>query len=270
MTTATPNIVMIEPDRLKVDPETQRRFDPAHANRLARGWDESLVGLLQVSMRDDGPYVMDGQHRSAAAKIAGLGAVPLPCYVVEGITLAQEAARFVGVNDGAKRPQALDLFRIRVKSDDLIAVDINRIVTEAGLQIGWQDQDGWVSAVSALEAVYTGRAAKGAKRGLAKPNPQLLADVVMVIHGAWGKNRDAYSATLVRAMGLLLDRHTGQVDFGRLIDRLGKSGTATQILGRARGLAEIKRQSQWTAACDTMVDIYNRNLRTQRLKEEKK
>lgn len=259
-----PQIMMIAPINLRVDALTQRRRDDSHVNRIASSYDESLVGLLEVSHRADGYYVIDGQHRAAAAIKAGHGDRPLPCHVVEGLSIPEEARRFVGINSTPKRPNAVEVFKKRVTAEDPAAVEIGQIVEAAGLKIGITGHDGCVTAVGALETVYAGKV--GRRRG--GPNPDLLIDTLAVLGGAWGATRDAYDATLIKAVGTVLDRHTEKLDRERLCHLLAKSGTAAQTIGRAKSLADATRQSVVLAAAQVMVDIYNHNLRAGRLTKE--
>lgn len=259
----TPQVEMIAPVDLKIDGRTQRPFDEAHANRIARTFDPSLVGLLEVSRRPDGFYLIDGQHRTAAAIKAGRGDTPMPCYVVDGLSIAQEGHRFVGINSTVKKPHIIDLFRIRVVAEDPAAVEIDQILSAAGLQVAVSNNDGTISAIAAAEAVYYGR---GTTK-LGEPNPELLIDTLSVLGEAWGKSRDAYDATILKAMGVLLGKHGGRIDKDRLAHLLAKSGTAAQLIGRARSLGDATRKSAPAAAVQVMIEIYNHSLRSGRIKE---
>lgn len=260
-----PQIVMIKPVDLKVDASTQRRRNDGHVNRIASSYDESLVGLLEVSRRGDGYYIIDGQHRAAAAIKAGHGERPLPCYVVDHLSRAEEARRFVGINTTTKRPSLMEVFKIRVVGGDPVAVEISQIVETAGMKIGMTLTDGTISAVAALEAVYSGRLGR---RRHSKPNPDLLVDTLVVLGGAWGKSRDAYDGTLIRAVAIVLDRHGEKLDRERLCHQLAKSGTAAQMIGRSKSLSGATRLNVVSAAAQVVVDTYNHNLRSGRLAKE--
>lgn len=258
-----PIIEMLAPNDLRIDARPQRPFDEAHANRIARKFDPTLVGLLQVSRRPEGYYVIDGQHRRAAAIMVERGDVPLPCYVVDGLAVADEAHRFVGINATAKKPHTLDTFRVRVVAEDPAAVEITNILDAAGLRLEVSGLDGTITAIAAVEAVYFGR---GTKK-LGEPNPELLIDVLAVLGDAWGKDRDAYDSTIIKAMGVLLGRHGGRINKERLAHLLAKSGTAAQLIGRAKSLGDATRKSAPVAAVQVMTEIYNHSLRSGRIKE---
>lgn len=81
---------------------------------IARNWDHGAVGALTVSQREDGLYyVIDGNHRREAAVRRG-DITALPCNVLAGLTVPEEARLFrllnlkrVGVNSYTKYRSAL-------------------------------------------------------------------------------------------------------------------------------------------------------------------
>lgn len=53
---------------IAIDPLYQRAVESRWVRHLADNWDDNAVGLICVSLRADGlHYVIDGQHRHAAA-----------------------------------------------------------------------------------------------------------------------------------------------------------------------------------------------------------
>lgn len=257
-----PHVEMIAPNDLRVDPELQRRRDQAHCNRIGKAFDPALFGVLRVSRREDGKYyIEDGQHRAEGARIAGRGHVPVPCLVEVGLSRADEAKRFVGVNSTTKRPTALDLFRIRIQAGDPKAVEINEVIATAGLSVSMNGAQGTISAIAAVEAVYLGRG--GPKPG--EPDPDLLVDTLAVLQEAWGRDRDAYDGAMLRGIGSLIANNRDRINRDRLSERLAKKGTAGYIIGQAKTLSKALRLSQPKAVGRVVADIYNGGLRTSRI-----
>ena len=64
---------------------------------MADGWDWGFVRVLSVSHRDNKYYVFDGEYRPLAAKKRS-DIQKLPCPVFEGMSLADEANAFLGLN----------------------------------------------------------------------------------------------------------------------------------------------------------------------------
>ena len=71
-----PTLEWVALDRLLVDDSYQRRADDGRSKvligQIARGWDWRLYQPLSVSRRAGGElFVVDGQHRLAAARMRG-------------------------------------------------------------------------------------------------------------------------------------------------------------------------------------------------------
>lgn len=133
-----PSIEMRPPDELKVDDSYQRSIDtgPSRAliQKIARGWDWRLCVPLMVSRRDDGLYVIDGQHRLSAAKLRG-DIQYLPCCISTYGSPADEAAMFVAANRSRRAVNHLDDFHAAIVGQDEAALRIQRIVEAAGLKV---------------------------------------------------------------------------------------------------------------------------------------
>jgi hypothetical protein len=125
------------PEQLLIDDSYQRTLDSDKGQllvrRIAAAWDWGLCQPLFVARRDDGGlYVVDGQHRLAAAVLRG-DIAQLPCVVAHFANAAQEAAAFVQLNQQRRPLTALDLFKAALASGDANAVEIAQCLADAGL-----------------------------------------------------------------------------------------------------------------------------------------
>lgn len=134
-----PVLQYCSPDQLAIDPAYQRGLDEAGSQalirRIAMHWDWGLCQPLFVARRDDGGlYVVDGQHRLAAARLRG-DIWQLPCVVVQQAGAEQEAASFVALN-GQRRPLTrLDIYKAALAAGNEKAVCIARALADAGLSV---------------------------------------------------------------------------------------------------------------------------------------
>lgn len=146
---------------LKIDPEYQRAIDSAMSQRLIQNmacrWDWTLCSVLTVSDRGaDGLFVVDGQHRLAAAKIRE-DISHLPCLSVQISDRVNEAKLFVAINTERRNPTALDRFHARCIAGDERSLAILALVKNAGLSVGkspWSMKGGEVCAVAIMERLY--------------------------------------------------------------------------------------------------------------------
>lgn len=126
-------------EQLSVDDRYQRSLESGHSIRLIRriaaNWDWGLCQPLYVARRSDGKlYVVDGQHRWAAAKLRG-DVWQLPCVVRSFESTEQEAAAFVALNQERTPLSALQIFRAAVASGDPEACGIAAAIEDAGLTL---------------------------------------------------------------------------------------------------------------------------------------
>lgn len=133
-----PMIEWIPPAELKIDDAYQRRTENHASQRLiasiAANFDWRLCTPLVVSRRADGSFaVIDGQHRTLAARLRGMD--DLPCCVFTYDSLEEEAKMFIAANRQRKAMNRLDDFYAALAAADDDALQVQQLVTEAGLTV---------------------------------------------------------------------------------------------------------------------------------------
>lgn len=123
---------------LLIDKDYQRSLENkssvALIRRIAQGWDWTLCQPLVVSQRTDGLYVVDGQHRLAAARLRG-DINDLPCVINSYASLSLEAASFVAINKQRRALNAMDTFRAALAAGDEAAIAAAELMADAGLSL---------------------------------------------------------------------------------------------------------------------------------------
>lgn len=139
---------------LVIDEAYQRPLDEARVKRMAKNFRPAMVGTLEVSRHNGKCAVFDGQHRLAAARLAGLDA--LPCMVHENLSQGEEAELFWHLQRDRKPIQATQAFRARLVAGDPIAAEIAEITATHGLTIGRVKGDAsrQIQAVTTLERIH--------------------------------------------------------------------------------------------------------------------
>ena len=132
---ADPDLRWIEISVLFVDLDYQRRL-AAHSRRaierIAAAFEWAHFGAVVVAPAGDFFAIIDGQHRTTAAKLIGLTHVP--CIIVAADKAAQARA-FVAANRERVRPHALQIHAAAVAAGDLAALEIERCCAEAGVKL---------------------------------------------------------------------------------------------------------------------------------------
>lgn len=134
-----PTIEWVPIDELEIDESYQRSIDTAKSQRLIRSiasnWDWDVFDVLKVSRRpDDRQFVIDGQHRRAAAKLRG-DIAQLPCVLKRCADAAEEARLFWEANRGRKAMGRIDDFRAAIVAGDGDALAVERVIVAAGFSI---------------------------------------------------------------------------------------------------------------------------------------
>ena len=184
-----PSIENRHPSELRIDDSYQRSIDtgPSRAliDKIARCWDWRMCLPLVVSKRDDGSlWVIDGQHRHAAALLRG--DIPyLPCCVGVYGSVADEAAMFVAMNRARRAINRLDDFHAAQAGGDEEALQIAQLITDAGFTVSRKTGvaswvPGEVAFTSALSTVFRKHGAAVVSRALgmmaaAFPGERLVA-----------------------------------------------------------------------------------------------
>lgn len=134
-----PALQYLLPQQLSIDPAYQRSIDSGESQalirRIAQHWNWDLCQPLVVSRREDGSlYVIDGQHRLAAARLRG-DIAQLPAVVVQYSGAADEAASFVELNRQRRPLTRIDMFKAAVAAGDAEACAILAAIEQAGLSV---------------------------------------------------------------------------------------------------------------------------------------
>ena len=247
----------IKVDELHVDPEAQRALRPAWRDELARNWDDDKIGILHVSPNGDGYRVMDGHHRTEALRKRGESERRVLCLVYEGLTRREEASIFLGLNN-SKQVRAYDKFRVRVTEGEDAACAITTILSEVGLMLSDQKNDGAVRAVNQLERIYTGQTLK-LKEG---PYPHHLRWTLAILKDAWGYDANAFDGPVIEGLGAVILRFGDRIDRQRFGKKLSAfPGGPSGLQAKARAWKDIKGVTLKNAMAEVLVDTYNNQLR---------
>lgn len=234
---------------LAFDERVERALIPARVKALARAWNLDDVGAITVSIRDRKAIVIDGQHRVKAAMELGLGETKVLCHVYRGLSLEEEARKFLSLNN-SRAVTPFDRYKIGLVANDPTCVGVRDTFAKYSLRIGHHDGDGIVRCVGSAMALYD-------------RDPEVLDQVCAVLTGTWGTRSAAFEQTIFAAMGQVLARFNGELDRGVLVKKLaGYKGGPAGLAGDARGWADYRPITITRAAGEIIVDTYNRGRRT--------
>lgn len=249
--TADVYVTALQVDEIFVDATYQRLLDAPRARRMAADWDRRLAGILEVSDRgsDATPRfaVIDGRHRWAAA---GLLTDPpaLVANVHTGLTVEDEAVLFDKLNRQRKQTSTWDHWKARRAAGDQKVLDIEVAVARRGLTVDMSPADGCVACVAALEKVVK----LGGGGGVL-----LLDNSLELITKAWGERRDAFDATIIRGISLVLYHLGKEIDGSRLFDAM-QLIVPRQLKAQANAVREMSPCTAHVATAVAVMTFYNK------------
>ena len=246
---------MIDISSLKKDERYQRPTSPNWVDDISETFVDSLSSDLIVSIRKDGPYVIDGWHHAKAMEQIGKKRAYARIYY--DLTLQDEAVLFSFLNKYRKGITPVENFKAELVASDPVACDINNIITRYGLTIG--DKHKYtgkiVGCIKALENVYD------------QLGPAGLERIVYIITTTWD-NGDfrRIDSRIFRGFQYLFSRkkYSEIIDDRRLIEKLSGQ-SPNSILRRAANLIDESHTKSALAHADIIVRMYNTGLRSKKI-----
>lgn len=251
----------ILPDALEVHPDVQRAFKPLWASEIAKNFNMTLMSPLLVSAQDGAYYVIDGQHRLEAARLAGYTS-HLPCKVVYSLNRKEEHQFFLTGNN-SRAVSKVERFPQLLGAEDPRAIAMQETIGKYGWKFHRQAGIGHITAIAAVEWIITG-SGHTIRR-------QLLDDVIMVVTRAWGHSTTSVHNQILKGVALVIEKYgvakrfnsgVGDIDLTRLIKVLSQKDPsmfvrASRPFARENGGPYTSPQ----AMAKVVVDEYNRGLR---------
>ena len=235
----------------------QREFDARWAQKIAGEFDPDLFDDLVVTLPNgDGIYhVVDGQHRRGAICSLYGEDEKVPCRIVDAKDPARAAAIFDKINNGRRRPSALEKFKVRVTAGYETEVAINNLVTSLGCRIEMSDGTRSIRAIGSLINVHN-------SFGLG-----VLKETLMAIMGTWENDKGAFEGALIDGFGGFIGEHRGHLDWVYFRERTGKTYTPGRLLAQAKADKETLGGRIADGVRRVLARNYNAGRRTGKLGE---
>jgi hypothetical protein len=247
------DIEVVRIDDLNVDHAYQRDLDAGLVQRIAATWDIVASGPIVVARRADGSlWIVNGQHRAAAAKVAGeqeiLAQVKSVAHMSPDQARVYEAELRLKGNT-RRTDKSQERFRAQVAAKHPDSLAIVEIASKFETRINpWPDAKHGINSVSAVERLYR------------KNNGVLLTRVFEFIRDAFGEVGGRYaSVASLNAIAWLLEHHDQEMNRSRMVERLGIEGIEA-VDRKARAAKGAMGGAIWTNYYRAMIEVYNTNL----------
>lgn len=231
--------------QMRISPRAQRSHDGpsslAKIEHIADNFDPDKAGTLTVNWRDGFYWVIDGGHRYHAVVRMGWEDQCMQCWVYENLSEAEEADKFLALND-VKPVSGMDKFQRALVAKRPQECDIDRIVRAQDLAVGTGKEA--IGCVGAITKTYV------------KGGPSALATTVRTIRDSYGI--PGFSAKLTEGIGLFVINYQNTFDEEYLVEKLAKKkGGVNGLLGEAERIRTKYGVSLGVGVAAAVVDTYN-------------
>lgn len=125
-------LMLLDKNELRIPPY-QRELNHKKALEIVSAWSWVALGAIVVGQRDDEYWVIDGQHRVAAA-LRRSDVTTLPCVVFRTNDTKEEARGFLSIQTCRKPIAALDKQKAMVTAGDEIAGFVDKTLASLGIE----------------------------------------------------------------------------------------------------------------------------------------
>lgn len=238
-----PSKRMLPADSLTVYPEVQR-MPPSRSSvkQIADHLDYSKLGVVTVSERPDGTMsLIDGQRRVAALKLRGNGSFKVECAVYSGMTVAQEAEMFLGLNN-VRVPRSDDRFFVGVTAKRPDCVGIVDVCAKLGWRVSRASTNNSISCTDAMVKVWA-----------MDTSGVLLHRTIDLLGKVFGRDKNTMGGHLVLGISKFLQRNP-DVELALLETKLqAKFASAVSLVANARQHREIEGRGSLAACMEAVI-----------------
>lgn len=207
-------IALVPLNLIKTDHEKYQREEKHHVVTMAKEWDDEQCTVLLVNYRSNEGwfYVIDGQHRVAAAKLIGIEY--LACEIYIDLSVKEEAKRYLEYNTGTKSLNPFDTFKANICWGEPVDTAIKAICDEYGVNVIERRRIKTLKSVPVARAIYKGGGVDALK---------WIFKLIEDVH--WEDFKESYSADVLLGLYAVYVKYKDNLKQARrnLIDFMAKS-----------------------------------------------
>lgn len=253
-------VVRLRADQLKVHPVAQRALVPANIKRIINTFNLDAIhtfAAVQYPIKgDNGPWIVDGQHRLHALMHHDFGEWMCDVKVFIDITDDAGASRlFLELNKRAV-VRTYDAYTQELVAGDPVSVGVAALLRKHHLKLGASKSDGNVVCIHALKKVF------------AIDGGQSLDGTLGIILNAWGSKSAATEGSVIEGLGLVISRYATVIDTATLTKKLAKfHGGPSGLIGAAGAFKQHRKTSVPRCIAEIVIDTYNAGRRANKLSQ---
>lgn len=214
---------MLSTSKLTGKAKFQRPVDPKRVAKIAREFDEKKMKPIQVAnIKGMGLIIWDGQHTTAAARVANDNKDLLVPCIVDDLTYEEAAELVAKQNKNRKNLDSIEQFNASVESDDPDDKNILRVLKQNNIKLTKKCSNDSTNAIGALRQIYA----------ISCPD---LDCTLKLIKSAWPVDDNRYKSEIITAIGKLRHVYEGQFKDSDMADRIGRKPLKTYLANAKYG-----------------------------------
>lgn len=221
-----------------------------NVTKISDRFDPQKLGVIDVSLRNGNYYVVDGQHRVIAARMAGMEGLMATVHV--GLTYEEEAQLFIALNEIIAPLTQLEIYKSEVEAGDKKALEIRDILAQVGISIGKTGSSS-TSAIGKIKSIYN------------KKGPIHLKTILELTMATWGGDGRSLTSIMMQAVSDFYSIYEYEKGFSvkDFKTRIGKH-YANEILSESKNDPTTSKRA--VQIVNILHKFYNAKTKTNQLK----
>lgn len=193
----------------------QRGVSPLRVQKIIKDFDPLKLDPIKVVYRDGKYYVYDGQHRLVAMiKMFGREC-NVPCLLLRGLSVKEEAIMFANQDVGKQAVGFHDKLRAMYVAGDKEVCRFHDAVESTGFECDFVRSSGSNYGISAWRYLYN--------NVFVRSGESRLKEILSLVINAWGTKGENTSQYIVQGLNFFLDYYEDVYDKARMIRAMKKT-----------------------------------------------
>ena len=206
---------------LRIDHDMYQRPLQKNFKYILDNWDNDKCDPITVNYRNDGYYyVINGQHRTEAAKAKGI--MQIVCDVFVGLSLKEEAELFAGQYNGNTKLNPIDSYRANIIRGEYIDTLIKDTCDKYGIIISHDKAPMVLGSLTVVRKIIKPSKNVSDKQKAAVDNVKILNWIFDILQeSGWNGYKDTYNADIMQCLWYIWRNNKENLNIAK--DRLIKA-----------------------------------------------
>jgi hypothetical protein len=187
-------------DQLRIDHDMYQRPLQRSFQHIMDNWDNDKCDPITVNYRNDGYfYVINGQHRTEAAKRRNIDSIV--CDVFVGLTLKEEAELFAGQYDGNTKLSPVDSYKANLIRGEMVDTLVKGICDKYNVTVSRDKAPKVLGSLTTIRRIIKPSKSDDNPLAAAQENVKIVDWIFSIFEESkWGEYKDTYNADMIQCL----------------------------------------------------------------------